>query len=106
MVQTCVVACSSLAFAGGFGCYLLSMDSQSFRNAGTIPGNRPEVCALTLLKCFPSHLQPVQYHLMLPILLLIGLLQKYVTGCVPQKNSGWQYAAKSHRMQASCLALA
>ena len=44
MVQTCVVACSSLAFAGGFGCYLLSMDAQSFRNAGNIPGNRAEVC--------------------------------------------------------------
>lgn len=48
MVQTCVVACSSLAFAGGFGCYLLSMDSQSFRNAGTIPGNLPEVRAPVL----------------------------------------------------------
>lgn len=44
VVQTCVVACSSLAFAGGFGCYLLSMDGQTFRNLGDIAGNRPEVC--------------------------------------------------------------
>ena len=43
-MQTCVVACSSLAFAGGFGCYLLSMDGQTFRNLGDIAGNRPEVC--------------------------------------------------------------
>jgi len=45
VVQTCVVACSSLAFAGGFGCYLLSMDQQTFENLGNIAGNRPEVRA-------------------------------------------------------------
>ena len=43
MVQTCVVACSSLAFSGGFGCYLLSMDAQTFRNLGSLAGNRPQV---------------------------------------------------------------
>ena len=43
MVQTCVVACSSLAFSGGFGCYLLSMDAQTFRNLGTLAGNHPQV---------------------------------------------------------------
>ncbi|BDA49724.1 probable metal-nicotianamine transporter YSL6 [Coccomyxa sp. Obi] len=42
VVQTCIVACSSLAFAGGFGCYLLSMDEQTFINIGNIAGNRPE----------------------------------------------------------------
>ena len=55
MVQTCVVACSSLAFSGGFGCYLLSMDSQSFRNAGSIPGNRAEVPLLRDTTCFCEH---------------------------------------------------
>ena len=43
MVQTCVVASYSLAFAGGFGCYLLSMDNQTFTNLGPIAGNRPQV---------------------------------------------------------------
>ena len=43
VVQTCVVACSSLAFSGGFGCYLLSMDGQTFRNLGSLAGNRPQV---------------------------------------------------------------
>ena len=43
MVQTCVVASYSLAFAGGFGCYLLSMDHQTFTNLGPIAGNRPQV---------------------------------------------------------------
>ena len=43
VVQTCVVASYSLAFAGGFGCYLLSMDSQTFTNLGPIAGNRPQV---------------------------------------------------------------
>ncbi|EIE18748.1 OPT superfamily oligopeptide transporter [Coccomyxa subellipsoidea C-169] len=42
VVQTCIVACSSLAFAGGFGCYLLSMDHQTFENLGDIAGNRAE----------------------------------------------------------------
>lgn len=48
MVQTCVVACYSLAFAGGFGCYLLSMDHQTFDNLGPIAGNRPQVIASTV----------------------------------------------------------
>lgn len=43
VVQTCVVACYSLASSGGFGCYLLSMDRQTFVNLGDIGGNRPEV---------------------------------------------------------------
>ena len=43
MVQTCVVACYTLASAGGFGCYLLSMDSQTFNNLGPIAGNRAQV---------------------------------------------------------------
>ena len=43
VVQTCVVASYSLAFAGGFGCYLLSMDNQTFTNLGPIAGNRPQV---------------------------------------------------------------
>ena len=46
-MQTCVVACYSLSFAGGFGCYLLSMDSQTFDNLGPIAGNRPQVTPLT-----------------------------------------------------------
>ena len=50
-MQTCIVACSSLAFAGGFGCYLLSMDEQTFLNVGNIAGNRPEVIVLA---CFPQ----------------------------------------------------
>lgn len=45
-MQTCIVACSSLAFAGGFGCYLLSMDEQTFTNLGNIAGNRPEVIVI------------------------------------------------------------
>lgn len=48
VVQTCVVACYSLAFAGGFGCYLLSMDHQTFDNLGPIAGNRPQVIASTV----------------------------------------------------------
>ncbi len=43
VVQTCVVACYSLASSGGFGCYLLSMDQQTYANLGNIAGNRPEV---------------------------------------------------------------
>lgn len=43
VVQTCVVACYSLSFAGGFGCYLLSMDSQTYDNLGPIAGNRQQV---------------------------------------------------------------
>ena len=46
-MQTCIVACSSLAFAGGFGCYLLSMDEQTFLNVGDIAGNRAEVIVPT-----------------------------------------------------------
>lgn len=42
-MQTCVVACYSLSFSGGFGCYLLSMDSQTFDNLGPIAGNRSQV---------------------------------------------------------------
>ncbi len=47
-MQTCIVACSSLAFAGGFGCYLLSMDHQTFENLGDIAGNRAEVTPSTV----------------------------------------------------------
>ncbi len=43
VVQTCVVACYGLASSGGFGCYLLSMDMQTYTNLGNIGGNRPEV---------------------------------------------------------------
>ncbi len=43
VVQTCVVACYGLASSGGFGCYLLSMDMQTYNNLGNIGGNRPEV---------------------------------------------------------------
>ena len=46
MVQTCVVACYTLASAGGFGCYLLSMDRQTYNNLGAIAGNRPQVLLL------------------------------------------------------------
>ena len=42
-MQTCVVACYSLSFSGGFGCYLLSMDSQTYNNLGPIAGNRSQV---------------------------------------------------------------
>ena len=48
VVQTCVVACYSLASSGGFGCYLLSMDQQTYTNLGNIGGNRPEVSPLPL----------------------------------------------------------
>lgn len=54
MVQTCVVACYSLTFAGGFGCYLLSMDQQTFTNLGPIAGNRPEVMPATSRAADPS----------------------------------------------------
>ena len=46
VVQTCVVSCYSLSFAGGFGCYLLSMDSQTYENLGPIAGNRQQVTPL------------------------------------------------------------
>jgi hypothetical protein len=45
VVQTCIVACSSVAFTGGFGCYLLSMDRQTYENLGDIAGNRAQACA-------------------------------------------------------------
>ena len=47
-MQTCVVSCYSLSFAGGFGCYLLSMDNQTYENLGPIAGNRPQVASQAL----------------------------------------------------------
>ncbi|KAL8231651.1 hypothetical protein R6Q57_001429 [Mikania cordata] len=43
VIQTCVVACYGLAFSGGFGSYLLSMDERTYNLIGVdYPGNRPE----------------------------------------------------------------
>ncbi|XP_076893074.1 putative metal-nicotianamine transporter YSL6 isoform X2 [Bidens hawaiensis] len=43
VIQTCVVACYGLAFSGGFGSYLLSMDERTYNLIGPdYPGNRPE----------------------------------------------------------------
>ncbi|XP_073126451.1 probable metal-nicotianamine transporter YSL6 [Henckelia pumila] len=43
VIQTCVVACYGLAFSGGFGSYLLSMDEKTYKLIGEgYPGNRPE----------------------------------------------------------------
>ncbi|KAI3784626.1 hypothetical protein L1987_43728 [Smallanthus sonchifolius] len=43
VIQTCVVACYGLAFSGGFGSYLLSMDERTYNLIGPdYPGNRAE----------------------------------------------------------------
>ncbi|KAC9456382.1 hypothetical protein E3N88_45802 [Mikania micrantha] len=43
VIQTCVVACYGLAFSGGFGSYLLSMDETTYNLIGAdYPGNRAE----------------------------------------------------------------
>ncbi|XP_020581878.1 probable metal-nicotianamine transporter YSL6 [Phalaenopsis equestris] len=43
VIQTCVVACYGLAFSGGFGSYMLSMDQRTYELIGKdYPGNRPE----------------------------------------------------------------
>ena len=64
MVQTCVVSCYSLAFAGGFGCYLLSMDLQTFANLGPIAGNRPQVSLSASLRLSEKPC-PVNFHALL-----------------------------------------
>ncbi|KAL8199503.1 hypothetical protein R6Q57_013071 [Mikania cordata] len=43
VIQTCIVACYGLAFSGGFGSYLLSMDERTYNLIGVdYPGNRAE----------------------------------------------------------------
>ncbi|PKA58922.1 putative metal-nicotianamine transporter YSL6 [Apostasia shenzhenica] len=43
VIQTCVVACYGLAFSGGLGSYMLSMDQRTYELIGLdYPGNRPE----------------------------------------------------------------
>ncbi|OAY68026.1 putative metal-nicotianamine transporter YSL6 [Ananas comosus] len=43
VIQTCVVACYGLAFSGGFGSYMLSMDQRTYELIGPdYPGNRAE----------------------------------------------------------------
>lgn len=43
VIQTCVVACYGLAFSGGFGSYILSMNQKTYELIGRdYPGNRPE----------------------------------------------------------------
>ncbi|KAJ4814738.1 YELLOW STRIPE like 4 [Rhynchospora pubera] len=43
VIQTCVVACYGLAFSGGFGSYMLSMDQRTYELIGKdYPGNRAE----------------------------------------------------------------
>lgn len=43
VIQTCVVACYGLAFSGGFGSYMLSMDQRTYELIGVdYPGNRAE----------------------------------------------------------------
>ncbi|PWA69348.1 YELLOW STRIPE like 6 [Artemisia annua] len=43
VIQTCVVACYGIAFSGGFGSYLLSMDERTYNLIGAdYPGNRAE----------------------------------------------------------------
>lgn len=43
VIQTCVVACYGLAFSGGFGSYMLSMDQKTYELIGAdYPGNRAE----------------------------------------------------------------
>ncbi|XP_065012191.1 probable metal-nicotianamine transporter YSL6 isoform X2 [Musa acuminata AAA Group] len=43
VIQTCVVACYGLAFSGGFGSYMLSMDQRTYELIGAdYPGNKEE----------------------------------------------------------------
>lgn len=43
VIQTCVVACYGLAFSGGFGSYMLSMNQRTYELIGAdYPGNRAE----------------------------------------------------------------
>ncbi|KAK4746666.1 hypothetical protein SAY87_025703 [Trapa incisa] len=43
VIQTCVVACYGLAFSGGFGSYLISMDERTYQLIGDdYPGNRSQ----------------------------------------------------------------
>ncbi|XP_024167955.2 probable metal-nicotianamine transporter YSL6 [Rosa chinensis] len=43
VIQTCVVACYSLAFSWGFGSYLVAMDERTYKLIGEdYPGNRAE----------------------------------------------------------------
>ncbi|KAI5651079.1 hypothetical protein M9H77_37084 [Catharanthus roseus] len=43
VIQTCVVACYGLAFSGGFGSYMLSMDEKTYKLIGEdYPGNHAE----------------------------------------------------------------
>ncbi|KAK4757118.1 hypothetical protein SAY87_007245 [Trapa incisa] len=43
VIQTCVVACYGLAFSGGFGSYLISMDERTYQLIGSdYPGNRAQ----------------------------------------------------------------
>ncbi|CAM8896491.1 unnamed protein product [Rhodiola kirilowii] len=42
VIQTCAVACYSIALAGGFGSYLLGLNKRTYEQAGvTTPGNTP-----------------------------------------------------------------
>ncbi|KAH9307210.1 hypothetical protein KI387_035121 [Taxus chinensis] len=43
VIQTCVVACYSIAYGGGFGSYLLGMNSKTYKQAGiSSVGNSPD----------------------------------------------------------------
>lgn len=43
VIQTCVVACYSLAYGGGFGSYLLGLNRKTYEQAGVnTPGNGPD----------------------------------------------------------------
>lgn len=43
VIQTCVVACYSLAYSGGFGSYMIAMDERTYQLIGAdYPGNRAE----------------------------------------------------------------
>lgn len=43
VIQTCVVACYSIAYGGGFGSYLLGMGRKTYEQAGAnTPGNTPD----------------------------------------------------------------
>lgn len=43
IIQTCIVACYSLAYGGGFGSYLVSMNRKTYERAGVnTPGNNPD----------------------------------------------------------------
>lgn len=42
VIQTCAVACYSIAVGGGFGSYLLALNRKTYEQAGDAPGNTPE----------------------------------------------------------------